>query len=99
LPDNDFYHWDGNNLILNVRLQPKSSHDKIAGIENGYLKIRITTPPIDGKANKHLIKVLAKLFSVAPSTIQLLNGETAREKRLCIPAPNQLPDLILPPKK
>ena len=61
--------------------------------------VRITAPPVDGKANKHLIKMLAKQFSVAPSSIQLLSGETVREKRLCIPNPKQLPDFILPPKK
>ena len=95
----DFYHWQDDALILNIRLQPKASHDRITGPENGFLKIRITSPPVDGKANKHLIELLAKLFRVPTSAIELVAGESAREKRLCIKSPRSLPDYIMPCKK
>ena len=48
-------------LVLNIYLQPKASRDHIIGLHGlDELKISITAPPVDGKANKHLIKYLAK---------------------------------------
>lgn len=85
-----WYRWDGDDLILNVHLQPKSSRDEICGTHGDALKIKITAPPIDGKANAHLIKFLAKQFGVAKSKIELISGETSREKRLRVHQPKKL---------
>lgn len=93
-----FYRWEGNALILNVLVQPRASKDEFAGTSSGpageQLKIRITAPPIDGKANQHLIKFLAKQFGVAKSSITLEKGETSRNKRFLIPSPKSLPPFI-----
>jgi hypothetical protein len=89
-----FYQWDNQDLLLAVHVQPRSSKTEIMGIYAERLKIKITAPPVDGKANKELIKLFAKLFSVPKSHISLLNGETSREKRFKIQAPNKLPDFI-----
>jgi uncharacterized protein (TIGR00251 family) len=83
--------WQGEDLILRVRVQPKASRDEICGLQGEALKVRITAPPVDGKANAHLIKYLSKQFGVAKSAITLLNGETGRDKRLRIHAPARLP--------
>ena len=90
-----FYQWQNDDLILRVKVQPKASKDEIAEIMGGTVKIRITAPPVDGKANKHLIAYLAKLFKVGKSNISLLSGETSREKRLLISKPKHLPDIIV----
>lgn len=90
----EFYEWQGDKLILRIKVQPRASKDEIAEILGDSLKIRITAPPIDGKANQHLLTYLAKLFKVAKSRITLLSGETGREKRVCIDNPQQLPDII-----
>lgn len=88
----DWYQWQGERLLLTVRIQPKASSDEIVGPQGAeHLKIRITAPPVDGKANRHLIKFLAKAFGVAKSRITLLKGESGREKRLAIDAPTRLP--------
>ena len=55
------------------------------------LKVRITAPPVDGKANEHLIKFIAKQFGVARRNVKLISGETGRNKRIAIAYPKVLP--------
>jgi len=87
-----WYQWQGERLILSVRLQPRASCDEIVGPHGTEsLKIRITAPPVDGKANQHLIKYLAKAFGVAKGQVTLLSGTTGRDKRLAIDSPSKLP--------
>ena len=89
-----FYEWQDDKLILRIKVQPRASKDEIAEILGNSLKIRITAPPVDGKANQHLLDYLAKLFKVTKSKVILLSGETGREKRVSIDNPQQLPDII-----
>lgn len=89
-----FYTWQKDDLILTVRVQPRATSDAFAEHNDEYIKIRITAPPVDGKANKHLIAFLSKTFKVAKSSIQLLSGETGRSKRLLIQQPKVLPEAI-----
>ena len=86
-----WFRWDGDDLLLEVRVQPRASRDEIVGPHGDRLKVRITAPPVDGKANTHLAKYLAKSFGVAPSAVTLEGGETGRGKRLRIRAPRELP--------
>jgi uncharacterized protein (TIGR00251 family) len=87
-----WYQWQGDRLLLSVRLQPRASCDEIVGPHGTEsLKVRITAPPVDGKANQHLIKYLAKAFGVAKGQVTLLSGTTGRDKRLAIDAPSKLP--------
>jgi uncharacterized protein (TIGR00251 family) len=87
-----FYQWQGENLILHVRVQPRASRDEIVGPHgDDALKIRITAPPVEGKANTHLIRFLAKAFGVSRSQIRLLGGDSSRIKQLSIDSPQQLP--------
>lgn len=86
-----WYHWDGADLILAVHLQPRARQDEIVGAHGDRLKIRITAPPVDGKANAHLIRFLAATCGVAVSAVELIAGTTGRDKRLRIRTPRQLP--------
>jgi len=90
----EFYQWQGKDLLLRIKVQPKASKDELSEILGDYLKIRITAPPVDGKANKHLIAFLAKTFKVTKSKVELISGETGREKRIKISSPKFLPDII-----
>ncbi|MCU8517977.1 DUF167 domain-containing protein [Vibrio vulnificus] len=56
---------DGEDVVLRLYIQPKASRDKILGLHGDELKIAITAPPVDGKANGHLTKLLGKWFKVA----------------------------------
>ena len=86
-----FYRWDQDDLYLSCHLQPKARKDEFCGLYGDSLKIRITAPPVDGKANAHLIKFIAKNFGVAKSKVEIVGGELSREKRLCIHNPGKLP--------
>lgn len=86
-----WYRWEGPDLILQVRLQPRASRDEIVGPHGDALKIRITAPPVEGRANAHLITFLARAFGVARGDVALLGGDTGRSKRLRIHAPRTLP--------
>lgn len=86
-----YFRWDGEDLILDCHLQPKASKDEFAGLHGERLKIRLTAPPVDGKANAHLQAFLAKAFGVAKNQVTLESGELNRQKRLRIRAPQQLP--------
>lgn len=88
-----YYRWDGPDLILDCHLQPKASKDEFAGLQGERLKIRLTAPPVDGKANAYLQKFLAKAFAVAKTQVLIESGELSRQKRLRIQSPKQLPDL------
>jgi len=94
-PDESFYQWQNQDLILRVKVQPKASKDELCNILGSSLKIRLTAPPVDGKANKHLIAFLAKTFNVPKSDVKLISGESSREKRLLIQSPGQLPAMIV----
>ena len=89
-----WYHWKGDDLILAIHLQPGSAQDLLAGTHGDRLKIRITAAPVDGRANDHLIRYLARLFDVPRSRVDLLSGRSSRSKRVCIHKPGKLPDEI-----
>ncbi len=81
-------------LVLDVHIQPRASKDEIVGYHGDRLKIRITAPPVDGKANAHLLAYLAGVFKVPKRDVVLISGETGREKRVRIIAPAVLPAIL-----
>ncbi|HLQ31536.1 MAG TPA: DUF167 domain-containing protein [Chloroflexota bacterium] len=66
---------------LSVRVQPGASRDELR-LEDGVLRVRLSTPAVEGKANKRLIVVLAKRLGVSKSAVRIVRGETARDKVL-----------------
>lgn len=78
-------------LLLNLYIQPKASRDQIVGLHGDELKVAITAPPIDGKANAYLSKYLAKAFKVPKSDVHILKGELGRHKQVRISAPKNVP--------
>jgi uncharacterized protein (TIGR00251 family) len=70
--------------LLKVYLQPKSSKNEIVGPYRDGIKVRITAPPIEGKANEALIRFLAKALQIPPSCIEIIKGLHSREKTLRI---------------
>ena len=86
-----FYRWQGGALLLFCHLQPKASRDEFAGQHGERLKIRVTAPPVDGKANAHLIEFLAAQFSVPKQAVTIVSGDTGRQKTVRIENPRQLP--------
>lgn len=91
-----WYRWEGEALILELQIQPRASRDEIAGPHGGRLRVRITAPPVDGKANKHLCAYLAKLCGVAKGAVTVETGTSGRRKRVRIAAPRTLPPDVAP---
>lgn len=88
-----WHRWDGADLLLDVRVQPRAAHDAFA-LEAGRLRLRTTAPPVDGAANEHLCRWLAKQFGVAPSRVRLVRGAASRAKSFRIAAPARLPHAL-----
>ena len=63
-----------------VRVQPRASRTELAGELDGVLKVRIAAPPVEGEANRELVRYLAKLLGVAPSRVRVASGERGRGK-------------------
>jgi uncharacterized protein (TIGR00251 family) len=81
---NDCFKITGNDIVIKVKIVPGSSKDKIIGIYNNALKIAIAAPPVEGKANKKCIAYLAKYFDVAKSKIEIISGQTSKNKLIKI---------------
>jgi uncharacterized protein (TIGR00251 family) len=77
-------------LLLRLRIQPRASRDELIW-QDDRLRLRITAPPVDGKANAYLCAYLAKQFGVARSQVELISGETGRDKRVRIRQPQKIP--------
>jgi uncharacterized protein (TIGR00251 family) len=84
---------DGADLVLQVQIQPRAKSDAIVGVTGGRLKIRLTAPPVEGRANEHLVAYLAGLFGVPRRQVVLERGETSKWKQLRIHAPKKLPEI------
>lgn len=76
------FREDEQGVTLKVRVQPGASRDEIIGVAEGTLRLRLTSPPVEGAANKHCIRFLSKKLRIAQSRISILRGERGREKTL-----------------
>jgi uncharacterized protein (TIGR00251 family) len=63
-----------------IRVQPRAGRDEIAGAREGSLLVRVTAPPVDGRANEAACKLIAKRLGVAPSLVAVVRGAAARDK-------------------
>jgi uncharacterized protein (TIGR00251 family) len=71
-------------VVVSVKVQPNASKDRVVGKHGDQLKIAVTVAPEKGKANKAVIKVLSKLLGIKSSDIQIISGETSRDKKVLI---------------
>lgn len=69
-------------VVFRVRVAPRASRDAIAGVHDGALKVALTAPPVSGAANGALVKLLAKRLGVPKGAVEIVRGETARDKLL-----------------
>ena len=90
----DFYHWKADNLYLSIHVQLHAKQTEILCVQNDKLKVKVSAPPVDGRANVELCEFFAKLFGVAKSHVTLVAGQKGRDKRLCIKSPKKLPDFL-----
>jgi uncharacterized protein len=67
-------------MKVKLHVVPNSSENKICGLYGDALKIKVKAPPVDGKANKEIVKVLAELIDVPTQDIEILHGSTGQKK-------------------
>jgi len=82
--DPPFLTVGGDGIILNIHVQPRASKNQVCGLQGEELKIRLTSPPVEGAANKLCREFLADLFGVAKSYVEIISGESSRHKRVKI---------------
>ena len=75
-------HRDG--VTIDLHVQPRASKNEIVGVQGEELKVRLTSPPVEGEANRLCIEFFAKLLKVPKSTVELVAGEKSRHKRLLV---------------
>ena len=88
------WQWSGDDLVLQIKVQPRASIDAITGIHDGYLRVKLSAAPVDGKANQSLTKLLSKAFGVPASQISIEKGENGKKKRVRVQSPRIFPEII-----
>lgn len=71
-------------VVLQVQVQPRSSRNQLVGLQGDALKVKLTSPPVEGAANKACCAYLAKLFGIAKSSVELVAGDKSRQKRVLL---------------
>jgi len=71
-------------VVIAVRVAPRASRDAIEGEYAGALKVRLTAPPVDDRANEALRRFLAERLKAPVSAVRILSGEKSRNKRVQI---------------
>jgi len=69
-----------NAVTIRLRVQPRASRTEIVGEHAGAIKLRVAAPPVDGKANEECRRFLAKLLKVGATSIEIISGESSRDK-------------------
>lgn len=71
-------------VLLLVRIVPGASRNQVTGVLDGRLRLRIQAPPVEGKANRELVKYVAGLFGISKGRVTIIKGEGSREKTLLL---------------
>ncbi len=67
-------------VTFKVRVTPRASKNQIVGVEGDAVKVRLAAPPVEGKANEALVKFLASLLDVPRSSLEIIAGQSSRNK-------------------
>lgn len=84
MTDLPFLHESPRGVLLDVTVQPRASRGGVAGVHQGRLKLRLTSPPVEGEANRECVKLLSKLLGVPKSDIEIVQGLKSRSKTLLL---------------
>lgn len=81
-----FYRIEKDRIVITVRAIPKGGSSRIEGVKDGKLRVRLRAAPEDGKANKELVGLIAKTLGVRKDQVEILRGESSRDKSVAVPA-------------
>lgn len=71
-------------VLLRLHVQPKASKSRIIGLHDGCLKLAVASPPVEGRANKEVVKYLATVLGVPGRDVILKSGAQSRKKRVIV---------------
>lgn len=94
-PDTAFARFDGSSWLVRVWISPGAKASECLGVVEGRLKLKISAPPVDGKANEALTRFVAKKLGLPKSRVSLQSGESSRKKTLRVDAADISPELLL----
>ncbi len=79
------FHGGRRGIALAIRVIPRARTDEVSEImADGTIKIRLKAPPVEGKANAALVRLLSKVLEVPQNAIEIIGGETRRNKLVAI---------------
>jgi uncharacterized protein (TIGR00251 family) len=83
-PIDDIVEVSANGVVVNVHVQPRAGATQLTGRHGRALKVRVTAPPVDGRATDAARRALADALGVAPAAVSLLSGDHSRAKRFVV---------------
>ena len=69
-------------VTLDIAVKPRSSREGVGPVQGDRLCVAVNAPPVDGKANEAVVRVLAQTFKVARAAVAIVRGETGRKKTI-----------------
>jgi len=90
-----WYRRNGETITLTLHVQPGAKHSEIAGLHGAALKIRLSAPPVEGRANEALQRFIAELFAVPLRQVELKQGAQSRHKVVAISGSKVEPESLL----
>jgi uncharacterized protein (TIGR00251 family) len=69
-------------VLIDVRVTPRAARDEVAGYDGAVLQVRLRAPPVDGRANESLPRLLATILDLAPRDVEVVSGLRSRSKRV-----------------
>lgn len=81
-------------LIINVKVEPRSSRSGIVGPYGDAIKVKLTSPPVEGKANDELVEVLAKNLGIAKKNVEIIAGKNSKNKVVKLYGIKSIDDLM-----
>ena len=77
-------HHKSGGVVISIYVQPKSSKNRVGGIHDDALKIYLTAPPVEGKANKAVIGFFSQFLKIPKKNVSLVSGHQSRKKRVLL---------------
>ncbi len=89
-----WFHRENGDLVPLLRVQPRAGRNAFGEVMEGRRKLYLKASPVEGKANRELVKFLAKTMKVAKGQVRIESGETGRNKRVRILGLDSLPSKL-----
>ena len=91
----EWYRRSGDVITLTLHVQPGAKRSEIAGLHGEALKLRLAAPPVEGRANEALLKLIAELFDVPLRQVELRQGGQSRHKVVAVTGSKIEPESLL----